>query len=330
MYFLYNKSLDAFYGKGAVWIPKSVIKSDIKKLCVFGDMYEAKECIRQEHFRPSVIILNEKSLKSRVGLKKITDTLLPNWHDGYSFAIIQAGAKECMEGDTEHSEEVEPASSGVSPENKDDRTDQTEHLIYEGSSILENPSVEAEDEKRMTYVEYLEQLDAARVIYNGDRPYIQSSATDTMDTQLIRDTIEYLAKTKDILRQWSEKMAKVEADIRGCDLQIADELHILEICTDLTEDEMLDSAKRLRTVRRERRVSKNEQEIGKILLPTIQTGLNIEKIENLEKCIMAQKERVYRIRNPKAVVQMTEQDKRAFAIVGESFGCAVKETGKET
>lgn len=293
LYFLFNKSLNMFYGKGAVWIQKATVKSDLHTICVFGDMYEAKECLRQEQFGHTTMILNEKSLKNRLGIKHIPDDLQPNWQDGYSFSSI-------MENGQSNEGEKDNPDLGV---NNSDHNTAPEQIA----------EADLDEDRKMTYLEYLEHLDSARVIYSGDRTYIQSEPWEVSKTKLIQETIDYLGKTKELLALWEDRMKSVELDIRNYDLQISDELHILEICSELSDEEMLDSAKRIQAIRRKRRIAKNEQEIGSLLLPTLQTGVNQEKIENLERCISAQKEKVYRVRQPKAVVQMSEKDRTQFS-----------------
>lgn len=80
MYFIFNKHLSSFYGMGNVWIPKSRAKINQNALCVFADMYEAKECCLSGGLRGSgIMILNEKSAKTKLGVKKISSKVHPNW-----------------------------------------------------------------------------------------------------------------------------------------------------------------------------------------------------------------------------------------------------------
>lgn len=296
LYFLFNKSLNMFYGKGAVWVQKGAVKANLHILCVFGDMYEAKECLKQEKFGHSTTILNEKSLKNRLGIKCIPEDLQSNWQDHYSFSAIQKD-RETKKKDAET--ETGEAISGEDNENEDGHKQDLGLII--------------DEDKKMTYIEYLEQLESARIISSGNRTYIQSEPWAMSNTRLIQATIDYLNKTKELLQMWAERMKSIEFDIRNYDLQISDELHILEICSELSDEDMLESAKRIQAIRRKRRIAKNEQEIGKIFLPTLQTGVNMEKVENLEHCISTQKEKVYRVRQPKVVVQMTEKDRALFS-----------------
>lgn len=102
MYFIFNKHLSAFYGMGNVWIPKSRAKVNQNALCVFADVYEAKECCISGGLRGSgIMILDEKSAKTKLGVKKISSKVHPNWRMNMDFATDEEEPESDVQQDTE-------------------------------------------------------------------------------------------------------------------------------------------------------------------------------------------------------------------------------------
>lgn len=276
MYFLFNKALNSFYGINGGWIPKEAAKKALDKLCVFDNLYDAQSCKDQGRFRGSVMILTEKSMKNKLKLKsKDMSSIHVNWKIGGTVV-----------------------TSDVSGKKKE-------------QSLLRDKVTDANKEQnKMTFSEYLDQLDDESIYKEGDRKYIQTKLPqEVLNTDLIQETVRYLAMTRKILEMWTDRISVIDSDIHQYDLQISDELHFLELLSSVPDEDLLVCAKRVQEIRRNRRSAKNEKEVGTLFLPMMRNGIDMDKINTLERSIEEMQSRVYRVRKPDAKVNISTTTK---------------------
>jgi len=90
-------------------------------------------------------------------------------------------------------------------------------------------------------------------------------ARKLMDTELINKTLSFVDATKAMLHEWEMRLNSVDEEIRICDLRTSDELHKLEFEENLSDEELIASAKRMQEIRRMRRIAKNEKAVGELV-----------------------------------------------------------------
>ena len=81
LYFIHDNNIKSFYGKGGAWLPYATAKTQQARLCVFGSVEDARECMSHNGLarKAGVSILNAKTTRSKLNVKKINPAVKPNW-----------------------------------------------------------------------------------------------------------------------------------------------------------------------------------------------------------------------------------------------------------
>lgn len=281
MYVIYNQNLNAYYGKGGIWLPRKKAKYSIDGLIFFDDIYDAKTIMCQEKFTKGVQIINEKTLKNHLKIHELPN--IQNIQPDYIYTGKTSKPTEQASSDS--------SSGTLNVFNESD-------IVYEESTEDSSPKNPGRA-NQMTYCAYLDSIQDDNSIKGVNTVYLKGDRTDIlMDTPLILDSIRQVKEVQALMQRWSHRMNEVDEEIRGCDLRISDELHFLELLSGLSDEEMLNSAKRLQEIRRNRRIAKNEKAVGTMFLQVLQTGVSSDKLQYFESYISSQKERTYKIRRP--------------------------------
>ena len=98
----------------------------------------------------------------------------------------------------------------------------------------------------------------------------------------------------------------IEEKIRNCDLRICDELHKLEFEEEMSDKALIETAKRLQEIRRQRRVAKNEKAVGEMMIEITEKAEMASQIRHIKDFIVSAKDRMYRVRVPEAYVPKEE------------------------
>ncbi len=262
LYFIHDNNIKSFYGKGGAWLPYATAKTQQARLCVFGSVEDARECMSHNGLarKAGVSILNAKTTRSKLNVKKINPAVKPNWRVSEPPAPKKATV---------------PAPKKPAP------------------SVPPNP----------TYCSYLDSI-------QGDEKsgfVIHSDiAEKLMNTELIRDTLAFADMSQKIAESWSSRMDGIEEKIRNCDLRICDELHKLEFEEEMSDKALIETAKRLQEIRRQRRVAKNEKAVGEMMIEITEKSEMTSQIRHLKDFIVSAKDRMYRVRVPEAYVSKEE------------------------
>lgn len=101
-------------------------------------------------------------------------------------------------------------------------------------------------------------------------------------------------------------MDGIDEIIRNCDLRICDELHKLEFEEEMSDKALIETAKRLQEIRRQRRVAKNEKAVGEMMIEITEKAEMASQIRHIKDFIASAKDRMYRVRVPEAYVPKEE------------------------
>lgn len=284
MYVIYNQNLNAYYGTGGMWLPRKNAKHNIGSLIFFDDIYDAKATMNHEKFTKGVQIISEKTLKNHLKIQELPD--------------VQETQDDCVHtGKTSKPTKQVVSVSSDSSSSTPDVLNELD-IVYEEYPKNPSPKI-SKGSNQVTYCEYLDSIQNCSSAPKADTVYLKGDKTDIlMDTPLILDSIRQVKEVQALMQRWSHRMNEVDEEIRGCDLRISDELHFLELLSGLSDEEMLNSAKRLQEIRRNRRIAKNEKAVGTMFLQVLQTGVSSDKLQYFESYISSQKERTYKIRKP--------------------------------
>lgn len=283
MYVIYNQNLNAYYGTGGMWLPRKNAKHNIGSLIFFDDIYDAKATMNHEKFTKGVQIINEKTLKNHLKIQELSDA--------------QETQDNCVHTGKTSEPTKQVVSSSSDSSSIPDVLDEPD-IVYEEYTKNPLPKI-SNGSNQVTYCEYLDSIQNCRSAPKADTVYLKGDNTDIlMDTPLILDSIRQVKEVQALMQRWTNRMNEVDEEIRECDLRISDELHFLELLSGLSDEEMLNSAKRLQEIRRNRRIAKNEKAVGTMFLQVLQTGVSSDKLQYFESYISSQKERTYKIRRP--------------------------------
>lgn len=276
--------MNAYYGTGGMWLPRKNAKHNIGSLIFFDDIYDAKATMNHEKFTKGVQIISEKTLKNHLKIQELPD--------------VQETQDDCVHtGKTSKPTKQVVSVSSDSSSSTPDVLNELD-IVYEEYPKNPSPKI-SKGSNQVTYCEYLDSIQNCSSAPKADTVYLKGDKTDIlMDTPLILDSIRQVKEVQALMQRWSHRMNEVDEEIRGCDLRISDELHFLELLSGLSDEEMLNSAKRLQEIRRNRRIAKNEKAVGTMFLQVLQTGVSSDKLQYFESYISSQKERTYKIRKP--------------------------------
>lgn len=263
MYFIHDNSIKSFYGKGGIWMPYATAKAQQAKLCVFANVEDARACMIHNKInnKVGIAVLNEKSARTKLKLKKMNPSIKPNWMTSESIASY-----------ADESVKSTPTKGSMANEDK-----QQNHTP--------------------TYCAYLDMMPC-----NGDSELVIHSENSKalMNTELIQKTLYFAARAGAIMDEWNNRMKEVDEEIRYCDLRTADELHRLEF-ENMSEDALMECAKKLQDLRKARRIAKNEKAVGELMTASIGISDMSDKLKNIQDFILrGQTERVYKVRVPEA------------------------------
>lgn len=265
MYFIHDNSIKSFYGKGGIWMPYATAKAQMTKLCIFACVEDARSCMIQNGLinKVGVAVFNEKSTRSKLKLKKISQSLKPNWMTSENITISNVNNSTSEQGKAQN--HCEKGNHGARP----------------------------------TYCAYLDTMP-----YNSESGMVihSENAKALMTTELIQKTLSFVSEASAMMDEWNKRMEGVDEEIRYCDLRTADELHRLEF-EDMSEQSLMECAKRLQDIRKVRRIAKNEKAVGELLNTSLGINDVSRKLQDVQDYILhGQNERLYKVRVPEAYI----------------------------
>lgn len=280
MYCLFDTRINSFYTTSGSWIPIGSAKNNLSKLCVFADVGTARLCAKNSGLGfKTASVLNEKSIKKKLKLKSL-DMLKPN-----------QGIFGEIDSEEEKVSEKDLVDTSCEPVISNEPSKDPQHVGKSSCS----------PRRKRTYCELLDELD-------DERMYLRPDSSRKKSSLLIDQTMVVLNEFLGLMDQWTQRMSEVENTILSCDLKTTDELHFLEMFSNLSEEELASCSKRIQVIRHERRKAKDEKEIGKYFLSMCQAGVNPDKIRHLQQICDGMNTRTYRVKDPESFMSGEEDE----------------------